>query len=328
MINSITNNNGTPQILIKSVSITNYVNVTEKYPLPPELQNTVNENFYELMKTVFASALTEAFNKAIATFVDSAFGTGIYTLDASIINVTLNYQLSESPVFTNTYASFGIKGEISTKGSQCPYTSKLPTVNQTRDLQVYVSRTPIDCLLYAIKQLGVLDASYVLGKLNLSGFDSRTKVQVSLENVPQVSYIPAISNDIKTHDSMSAALSFFSSVDPKPFITLAVNASANVDISLNTETGDITVLIGGIVVTNINNQGTINPMIPDRYRLQLEKENWSDLVKKANVLFKGISSSQTVTLLEGYWGIVHNLFPQQELVTEVDYVMFRANLFA
>jgi hypothetical protein len=158
IVNALTNVKGKPSISITRFDIFNYRVEQKNYTLPKALQqlpyqvfSNVLVNHTDWISSGFLTSLNSLIDQQWANVFIYNFMYNV-TVPPVHLNVSLNYELSEDPVINTNYLSIGIKGDIGLADTPCSIDFKFPPVNQTHDLQVYISRTPFLCLLKNIQQ--------------------------------------------------------------------------------------------------------------------------------------------------------------------------------
>jgi len=187
------------------------------------------------------------------------------------MSLALNYQLSQDPMLNTEILSIDISGYINT-GHPCPYNFSFPPITTAYGLQVFVSRTPVQCLLH--------DATQFLPDIVRRLFDNRITVNVSLSPEPQFVFIPNSGNTIGVQISSPNAIAALAPKNSVPFITLYANASAQITFAIDFNIPQASISFVPTISALGCNQLNTND-VPLRYQTDLKNPNyWDDLKKK------------------------------------------------
>jgi len=226
-------------------------------------------------------------NEAINKTISEKWHDGIFDLfNLTGINATVDYRLSQDPVFDPNFVSIPIQGHTTLDGIGCPLTfPNLPKVNYTQDLEIILDRGMIECLLDEVTQDRLLQhvINDLMKQKNIS-FDNRVALDVALSFPPDVTFSP----DLQTTVSLGLNVTISKNELNKfvPILTLDLNASATVKPSLSLHLNNSTVVIPvqGLGIDAVNASFYDVNRIPKNYLTQIQNEDWGNVTKKVNEL--------------------------------------------
>jgi len=229
----------------------------------------------------------------LSALVTIGFGTGFKTID--LINnstLSIDYSLTEDPIFTDQYMSFDISGSIITDhltktGSPCPFSKKELPSNYTGSnaIAVALDTTLVDCTLWLATNPWVIEglAETFVGL----ALDERISVHARLKGTPTWTFTDPKS--LKSSIDLDVYVPF-TRADFKPPVTFLsfetkIHIDSDATIVPANSTGDITIY--NLTLSGLT-QEMNEKLMPPFYAAQLKAENWAGIEFEANTLLHGI----------------------------------------
>jgi len=271
----ISSEQGAPVVVISDDQI--YIGILDVGKLPYEflrdfldyiLRSVIN---YEAPSFVISIANTD-----IAKLIPQLWTNGTKLLGGELL---VNYTLTQPPVFANQFATFYIDGSLNITSSgvkTCPYTRKaLPDIPVTEDFQVTLDLSIVECILYqfALQQLS-----------STVSFHGMLSLDISLSQAPLITIV----NELVSA-SIGLEVKFYRGSDSELWLGLVGNETTalKIEMKLTNQTGrsqvNISFPVQPLQVDSFLCTG-VNPQIPQRYRDQIQQEDWAGVVAKVNAL--------------------------------------------
>jgi len=196
------------------------------------------------------------------------------------LSVDLYYELAGDVEINTEYLTLGIQASLAINGSKsmlpCPYDIILPPPGIEDGIQVYVSRTAVQCMLYDLQQQHVID------KVVSQFFNDRVKVNVSVTEA-LFEFIRTNASQVVTSRLSVAIRASIARGPGQELVAFYSNASLFIMPGL-TSAGAILLSVKGekVDVLDYDHNSLNQLLVPQPYYDQIKKFNFSVPLSLAN----------------------------------------------